>query len=134
MINFAAIAKAVADAFTAGGCTSVEFWRPTQTVAGAGGASTPGTVTQGAPVWTPVRAFILPASKGADAFDNGLEDDALDGKETRYLKLAAYDLSITPRANDQFRFSGKVWLAKGCTPVDVTGGCPLVHGVGVVAL
>lgn len=130
MLTFAAIAKKVADAFTAAGCTSVGFWRPTQTVAAHTGAVTPGTA-----VWSPVRAFVLPTSKGTPKdFDNKLEDDAFKSKELRFVKLVAYDLAITPQAGDQLQFSGKVWRVLGCTPVDPVAGVPLVHGVGVVAL
>lgn len=129
MVDYRAIAKQIGAAFTAANCTVVEFTRPVTT-----SSLTARTVAKTTPAGTRVRGFILPASKGTlEAFDNRLEDDAFKGKQFRFLKLAACDLSVVPQAMDQFVFQGQTWRALGCTPIDIVGGVPLVHGVGVVS-
>lgn len=130
MVDYTAIAKATGEAFTAAGCPTLGFWRPTVTA-----SVTARTATTGDPVWSPVRGFILSASKGTvEAFDNRLEEDGIKNKELRYLQVVGCDLSVVPKPEDRFFFQNKQWRVLGCTPVDIVGGVPIVHGVGVVAL
>lgn len=129
-MDFAAIAKTIADTFTEVGCASIGFRRITRTVDTAAGTSTADN-----PAWTQVRGFVLPASKGTvEAFDNRREDVAFKAKMLRYIKLAAYDLAVEPLPDDRLFFANREWCVLGCTPVNVTGATPLVYGLGVVSL
>lgn len=129
-MNYAATASRLAGTLGKFGLTITYTRTATPTVNGPSGTVTEGAATN----YTP-RAIILPASKGTvEAFDNRRESESLKGAQMRYLKIAAADLAIEPRPDDTVTFGGKSWRVLGCTPVDPSGACPLVYGVGVVAL
>lgn len=112
--------------------TAITYTRPgTPIVNGATGAVTPGTPQ----VFTGVRVVCLPVSKASTtSFDNKLEDLSLKGVRLKYLQIAATDLTIEPKSEDKVTLSGVDWKVLGCTPVDPSAACPLVYGVGLMAL
>jgi hypothetical protein len=108
---------------------SVAFVRNTKSVDPVSGVATV-TATSTASG----SCIVLPASKGTlEAFDNRLESGSLAGKDLRYVKVAAEDLTFEPRPMDVATFAGADWLVLGCTPVN-PAGTALVYGVGVVKL
>src|SRR5512137_766435 len=127
-MNYAATAANVSTLLGRFG-TSISYKRYTKTVSGSGG-----TVTSTLLDTTTANAIVLPSTKGTiEAFDNRRDEGSLKGTELRYLKIAASSFAFTPKSDDVVTFGGKDWKVLGCTPIDPTGSCALVYGVGVMA-
>lgn len=128
-MNYASTAARVTSLLTNYG-TTISYKRYTKTVTGSSG-SVASTLLDS----TTASAVILPAGSGPNAaFDNRRDDGSLKGLELRYLKVSAYAFTFTPKADEVITFGGRDWKVLGCTPVDPTGACALVYGIGVMAL